>query len=43
MQNKKKITPYRVFSVFNVIFMLLLILVTAYPVYYIVIASFSDP
>lgn len=43
MQNKKKITPYRIFSFFNVIFMLLVIPVTAYPIYYIVIASFSDP
>ncbi len=43
MQNKKKITPYQIFSVANIVFMLLLILVTAYPIYYIVIASFSDP
>ncbi len=43
MQNRKKITPYQIFSVINVGFMLLLILVTAYPIYYIVIASFSDP
>ncbi len=43
MQNRKKITPYKVFSALNMIIMLLLILVTAYPIYYIVIASFSDP
>lgn len=43
MYHKKKITPYQIFSVLNVLFMLLVILVTAYPVYYIVIASFSDP
>ena len=42
-EGRKKVTPYQVFSVFNIIIMLLLILVTAYPVYYIVIASFSDP
>lgn len=42
MYHKKKITPYQIFSVLNVLFMLLVILVTAYPVYYIVIASFSD-
>lgn len=40
---KKKITAYQVFSIFNVIFMLFIILVTAYPIYYIVVASFSDP
>lgn len=31
-----------IFNVFNIIFMLLLIFVTAYPIYYVVIASFSD-
>ena len=38
-----KPNAYKVFSFFNTIFMLLIILVTAYPVYYVVIASFSDP
>ena len=33
----------RIFCVCNTIFMLLLIFVTAYPMYYVVIASFSDP
>ncbi|HJA92364.1 MAG TPA: carbohydrate ABC transporter permease [Candidatus Eisenbergiella merdipullorum] len=33
----------RIFSVFNLIFMLLILLVTAYPIYFCVIASFSDP
>ena len=37
-----KITPYRIFSIFNTIIMLFIILITAYPVYYIVVASFSD-
>lgn len=40
---RKKITAYQVFSIFNVIFMLFIIVVTAYPIYYIVVASFSDP
>lgn len=40
---EKKITGYQIFSFFNVIIMLLIILVTAYPIYYIVVASFSDP
>ena len=42
-KTEKRITPYRVFSVFNIIIMLFVILVTAYPIYYIVVASFSDP
>lgn len=33
----------RIFQICNTIFMLLLIFVTAYPMYYVVIASFSDP
>lgn len=34
---------HRIFDVFNTIFMLLLIFVTAYPLYYVLIASFSNP
>ena len=34
---------YGIFTVFNYIFLSLVILVTAYPVYYVLIASFSDP
>lgn len=41
--NEKKITGYQVFSFFNILIMLLIIIVTAYPIYYIVVASFSDP
>ena len=33
----------RIFDCFNVIFMLLIIFATAYPIYYVIIASFSDP
>ncbi|SMG37263.1 carbohydrate ABC transporter membrane protein 2, CUT1 family [Paenibacillus aquistagni] len=33
----------RVFEVFNILFMILLCLVTLYPFYYVLIASFSDP
>lgn len=40
---KMKITGYKVFSWVNVLLMLLILLVTAYPVYYIVVASFSNP
>lgn len=40
MRIKRKI---HVFDIFNTLFMLLIILVTAYPMYYVVIASFSDP
>ena len=40
---EKKITGYQVFSFFNILIMLLIIIVTAYPIYYIVVASFSDP
>lgn len=39
----KKITPYQVFSVFNILIMMIVIFMTAYPIYYVVIASFSDP
>jgi putative aldouronate transport system permease protein len=34
---------YGVFTVFNYIFLSLVILITAYPVYYVLIASISDP
>ena len=34
---------YRVFTVFNTIFLLIVIFVTAYPVWYVLIASVSDP
>lgn len=36
-------TGERIFSIFNNIFMALMILITVYPVYFCVIASFSDP
>ena len=38
-----KITGRKVFNVFNILLMLILIVITAYPFYYAVIASFSDP
>lgn len=38
-----KIKGKHVFTVFNTILMLLIILVTAYPIYYVLMASFSDP
>lgn len=38
-----KLTGRKVFNVFNIISMLFLILITAYPFYYVIIASFSDP
>lgn len=34
---------YRVFSFFNIILLLIVILATAYPVYFVLIASISDP
>lgn len=40
---KKKITPGKVFDFFNVIFMIFVIVVTAYPFLYVVLASVSDP
>ena len=33
----------RIFDGFNILFMLFIIFITAYPVYYVVVASFSDP
>ena len=43
VRKNKKITAASVFRVLNVLFMLFIIFITAYPIYYIVIASFSDP
>lgn len=40
---RKKLSGYKVFTFFNYIFMLMVIIVTAYPIYYVVVASFSDP
>lgn len=40
---KMKITGYQVFSLMNTLIMLLVIFVTAYPIYYVVVASVSDP
>jgi len=40
---KKKITGYQIFTVINILFMLFVIFITAYPIYYIVIASISNP
>jgi len=40
---RKKVNGYRVFNVINIMFMLFIIFITAYPVYYVVVASFSDP
>ncbi len=40
---KKKWNGYRVFTVFNNIFMFFIVLITAYPIYYVLIASVSDP
>ena len=34
---------YRVFTATNTLFMILLVVVTAYPLYFVLIASFSDP
>lgn len=34
---------YRVFSVFNILLLLLILFLTAYPVYFVIIASISDP
>jgi putative aldouronate transport system permease protein len=38
-----KTPAYRVFQVFNTLFMILIVIVTAYPMYYVLIASISDP
>lgn len=38
-----KLNGYKVFSFFNILLMLFIVIITAYPVYYVVIASFSDP
>lgn len=39
----KKVNGYKVFTGFNTLFMLGIILITAYPIWYVVVASFSDP
>ena len=38
-----KITGSKIFNFFNIIFMVLIIFVMAYPLYYVLMASFSDP
>ena len=40
---KKKITGYQVFSFFNILLMLFITFITAYPIYYVVVASISNP
>lgn len=42
-KRKKKITGYRIFSWINIGIMLLVIFVTAYPIYYVIVASVSSP
>jgi len=39
----KKTVSQRIFDVFNILFMLLLMVITVYPLLYVVFASFSDP
>jgi len=40
---RNRMTGYQVFSIFNTLLMLFVIFITAYPIYYVVIASISDP
>lgn len=40
---RRKFTARTAFSIFNVLFMLAIVFVTAYPFYYIIVASISDP
>ena len=39
---KQEGAGYTVFTLFNTLFLLLVIYITAYPVYYVVVASLSD-
>lgn len=39
----KKINGYKVFTFFNYLFMIFIILITLYPIWHVVMASFSDP
>ena len=39
----KKIGGYQIFTFFNYIFMTAIILVTLYPIWHVIVASFSDP
>lgn len=43
--NRKKFrfTSDKLFDLFNYAFLLILVLIIAYPLYYVLIASFSDP
>lgn len=43
MAKIKTSAGYRVFTACNTVFMLLLVVITLYPIYYCVMASFSDP
>ncbi len=40
---KRKLNSGFVFDVFNVVFMLFIIFITLYPIYHVLVASFSDP
>lgn len=39
----KKINGYKVFTVFNYLFMIFIVIITLYPIWHVVVASFSDP
>ncbi len=43
MKKEKKLSSDRVFDLVNCTFLLLLVLVVAYPLYYVLVASISDP
>ena len=43
MQIKNKTLGSKLFDVFNTLFMIFMIIITAYPIYFVLIASFSDP
>ena len=40
---KKKLSSDRVFDIFNYAFLVLVILLVAYPLYYVLVASISNP
>lgn len=40
---KQEGTGYRIFTVFNTLFLLLVVFITAYPIYYVLVSSVSDP
>ncbi len=43
MKKENKLSSYKVFEIANCVFLLILVIIVAYPLYYVLVASISDP